>query len=140
MLVLLGYHIRNPPKKYVESGPFAVCSDHGTWQSYHSLSCAKVTAHGKEAAFAVCQAGKAHGKGSCPVILTVMPKSLPWVRFGIRQRLFRVLEILHTANAVFADAWLPCGVYRVLHTAKAGIHTGKPLPCASGTRQTPCLP
>jgi len=139
-LYCLGYHIRNPPNNYVESRPFAVCSDHGTWQSYHSLSCAKVTAHGKEAAFAVCQAGKAHDKGSCPVILTVVPKSLPWVRFGIRQRLCRVLEILHTAKAAFADGCLPCALCRVRHTAKPLPWVSRALPCAVGTRQTRRLP
>ena len=138
MLELLGYHIRNPPKKYVESGPFAVCSDHGTRESYHSLPCAKVTAHDKDSAFAMCiavgtrQRGslchvpgrEAHGKGSCYVILAVEPKSLPWVRFGTRQRLCRVLEILHTAKAAFADGCLLCALCRVRHTARQSLCRG----------------
>src|SRR6185312_6258288 len=92
------------------------------------LPCALLWAHGKEAAFAMCQAGEAHGKGSCYVILAVEPKRLPWVRFDTRQRLCRVLEILHTAKAAFADGCLLYALCRVRHTAK-------PLPCTAHGKQ-----
>ena len=52
------------------------------------------------------------------------------------QTLYRVPDKWHTAKNLFADAYLPCAICRVQHTAKALTCVKEPLPCASSTRQT----
>ena len=117
----LGYHIRKKQTKKIESGTFAMCKNHGTWQRNQSLPCAKVKAHGKvplhvtfpRGHFFFCRGPSfSHGKAFavCPIYGTRQRPALPtpgcrvgFAVCGTRQTLCRV-HIGHGKAAVSRSA------------------------------------
>ena len=121
-LYCLRYHIRNPQKKYIESGPFAVCND-------HLLPCAKVTAHGKDLAFAVCNdLGTRQRFSLCRVPGRGSTRQSPSPHHPAgRAQNFAVGQIRHTVKV------LPC-VRNIAHGKGClcrRLFAGWPLTCAA---------
>ena len=104
---------------------WALCCVHLPWHtakkpansaSDHYLPCANTLVHDKDLAFAVCQAGKAHGKDPCHIIRPVAREILPWVTLGTRQRLLPCArEVAHgkgwLCRCLFAVCPLPCAAH-----------------------------
>ena len=121
-----------------------MCSDHGTQQSYHSLPCAKATAHSKDLAFAVCiDLGTRQRASLCRVPGRGSPwqRTLPCHPSGRAQK-FAVGQVWHTGKA------LPCA-RNIAHGKGClcrWLFAVCPLPCAAhgkafavcGTRQSLC--
>jgi len=84
------------------------------------LPCAIATAHGKDSNFVVCHVGSAHGK-ACATSPFLSPTFFAVGQDLHTAKLCHVPDILHTAKAGFADAWLSCVLCRV-HIGLYRVH------------------